>query len=126
MENRKVESAQDLVVWQKSHELVQEIFSLTRKFPKREHTSLAESLRQAALPLPIAIAHGFNKRGKKNKIHYYHQALNSIEEIRYRTVLAQDLGFLKQDNPLQENCGAIERMLKRLIRSVASAPDRGI
>ncbi len=67
MENRKVESVNDLVVWQKSHELVQQVYSLTAKFPKRELASLAESLRQAVLPLPIQIAQGFNKHGKRNK-----------------------------------------------------------
>ncbi|HNR69268.1 MAG TPA: four helix bundle protein [bacterium] len=128
MENRKVESVNDLVVWQKSHELVQQVYSLTAKFPKRELASLAESLRQAVLPLPIQIAQGFNKHGKRNKIHFYQQALNCIEEVRYRVLLAQDLGFMKKQADLAETVNSIERMLKRLIRSVASSSpsqDRG-
>ena len=126
MQNRKVESVQDLVVWQKSHDLVKEVFVLTRKFPKREQDSLAESLRQSAIPLPIQISHGFNKRGRKNKIHYYQQALNVVQEIRYRSILANDLGYLKKENTIQDACDNIERMLKRLIRSVASSSqDRG-
>ncbi len=36
MENKKVESFKDLIVWQKGIELVNEIYKVTKRFPKEE------------------------------------------------------------------------------------------
>ena len=36
MENKKVESFKDLIVWQKGIELVNEIYKVTKHFPKEE------------------------------------------------------------------------------------------
>ena len=120
MESRRVESYQDLVVWQKSHEIVRGLYEITAKFPKREHLALAQQIREIASQVPINIAVGFNRRGRKNKIHYYRTALLSIENMRYFVLLSKDLGHMKKTEELEENCDTVERMLKRLIRSVAT------
>ncbi len=121
MDSKKVESFRDLVVWQKSHALVKSIYENTQKFPKREHPSLVLQFREAANALPINIAMGFNKRGKKNKLHYYRVALSTLESVRYFLILSRDLGFYKTSDADLSELETIEKMLKRLIRSVASA-----
>jgi four helix bundle protein len=120
MDRKKVETFRDLVVWQKSHQLTVEVYNSTKKFSKKESTSLAEHMRQSVAPIPINIARGFKKRGKKNKIHYYQQAFMIVEEIRYYLILSQELGEYKEPEAALELCDDIERMLKRLIRSVAT------
>ncbi len=121
MENKKVETFQDLVVWQKSHALVQQIYKLTTKYPKKENTSLAQEQREAASIIPINIIIGFKKRGIKTKVHYYRTALTEIETSRYLLILANDLGYVKDDiEEIIEEFDTIERMLKRLIRSITS------
>jgi four helix bundle protein len=121
MHAKNVESFRDLIVWQKSHELVQNIYKITEKFPKRERLALAQQLREAAIQLPINISLGFHKRGRKTKIHYYRTALSSIEGIRYLVILAADLDHYKNEQNDIELCETIERMLKRLVRSVSSS-----
>ena len=120
MDSKKMETFRDLVVWQKSHGLVLDIFKMTQKFPKKEQASLVPLMREKSTALPIQIAHGFNKRGRKPTVHFYRNALNSIEEIRYLIILSHDLGYIKSADAQLEECDNIERMLKRLIRSVAS------
>ena len=71
--------------------------------------------------IPTNIAIGSNKRGKKTKVHYYRVALTEIEQLRYMIILAVDLGFCKDAESLLEKCVNIEKMLKRLIRSIASS-----
>ncbi len=124
MDRKKVETFQDLVVWQKSHELTQKIYNASKKFSKKESSSLAEHLRQAVTPVPINIARGFKKRGKRNKIHYYQQAFMTVEQVRYFLILSQELDEYKEPEEALELCDDIERMLKRLIRSVASPRDQ--
>ncbi len=119
MQSKKVETFQDLIVWQNSHDLVQELYKVTAKFPKREHNSLAQQIRQSASLVPINIALGFKKRARKNKVHYYRTALTIIEEVRYYIILAHDLGFYKNIDDVLANADNIEKMMKRLIRSVS-------
>ena len=120
MMNKKVESFRDLIVWQKSHELVLEVFKFTSKFPKKDQSYLASKLRDAAMIIPANIAIGFQKRSRKTKVHYYRVALTEMEQTRYLFVLAQDLGYQKAPDALLDSCVDIEKMLKRLIRSIAS------
>jgi four helix bundle protein len=123
MESKRIESFEDLVVWQKSHHLSCDIYSATSKFPKREQNSIAQQLREAVAQVPINIAFGFAIRGRKNKIYYYEAALLSIEKVRCLVLLAKDLGHYKNPGPSLEEGLVIEKMLKRLIHSV-SIPDR--
>lgn len=49
---------QDLLVWQKAHEFVLEVYALTAAFPKHETYGLALQMRRAALSIPANIAEG--------------------------------------------------------------------
>ena len=56
---------QDLLVWQKAHRFVLEVYRLTEDFPKREIYGLTSQLRRAAVSIPANIAEGFKKRGRR-------------------------------------------------------------
>ncbi|MCG8342286.1 MAG: four helix bundle protein [Chlorobiales bacterium] len=45
-------SFQDLVVWQKAHELVLHVYRITQGFPKEEIYGLTSQLRRAAVSVP--------------------------------------------------------------------------
>lgn len=112
---QKVESYRDLIVWQKSHEIVIELFKA--KLSKKESETLAAKARDAAMSTASNIAIGFKKRGRKPKLHYYRTALTANQELAYYLLLANDLGLLKNYDTLEEEVESVERMLKRLIRS---------
>ena len=122
MEKKRVENFQDLVVWQNSHELVQTIVNKVKKFPKKDSSVLARQMCQNSVLLPIHIARGFKKRNTKHKSHFYREALFAIETIRYEIILTSDLGIYRNAEQDLEKCDQIERMMKRLIRSVTSKP----
>lgn len=48
----------DLAVWQKSMDLVTEIYTLTRTFPKDEQFGLTNQIRRAAISISSNIAEG--------------------------------------------------------------------
>jgi four helix bundle protein len=58
-----VKSFHDLVAWQKSMELVTEIYKVSQKFPKEEMFGLTSQIRRAAVSIPSNIAEG---RGKSS------------------------------------------------------------
>lgn len=52
-------SFKDLVVWQKSHQFVLWIYSITSNFPKEEIYALTSQIRRASVSVPANIAEGF-------------------------------------------------------------------
>ena len=84
---------QDLMIWQKSHKFVLEIYKLTSRFPKSEIYGLTSQFRRAVVSIPANIAEGFKKRGKSDKARYMNIAQGSLEESRYYLILSKDLGY---------------------------------
>ncbi|MEW6162243.1 MAG: four helix bundle protein [Nitrospirota bacterium] len=54
-------SFQDLIVWQKSHELVLDIYKITRNFPDEEKFGLISQMRRSAISIPANIAEAENE-----------------------------------------------------------------
>ena len=54
----KILSYKDLVVWQKSMELVENVYRLTLKLPQAERRGLMSQMRGASVSVPSNIAEG--------------------------------------------------------------------
>ena len=59
MNSEKIRNFKDLRIWQESIELVEEIYRITKKFPKEELYGIVNQIRQSAVSLPANIAEGF-------------------------------------------------------------------
>ncbi len=90
-----VRSFEDLLVWQKAHQLVLAIYKITKQFPKEEQYGLISQMRRAAISVPANIAEGFRRRTKADKQHFLTMAHGSLEEVRYYLILSEDLGYCK-------------------------------
>ena len=84
---------QDLVVWQKAHQLVLEVYKYSGSFPRAEVYGLSSQLRRAAVSVPANIAEGFRRHGKPDKVRMLNIAQASLEESRYYLILAQGLRY---------------------------------
>ena len=91
--NKPAKSFQDLLVWQRSHTFVLEVYRVTREFPKEELYGLTSQFRRAAVSVAANIAEGFKKRGKQDKVRFMNIAQGSLEESRYYLILGNDLGY---------------------------------
>jgi len=114
----KLEKFQDLLVWQKAHELALEIYKFTRDFPKEEKFALVSQMRRAAVSVPANITEGFRKRGSKDKLNFYNIAQASLDELYYYIILSKDLGFILDDTDFIPRIEEIARMLSGLIKSI--------
>jgi four helix bundle protein len=88
---------QDLIVWQKSHELVLAVYRSTKRLPKEELFGLVTQMRRAAVSVPANIAEGFKKRGRLDKARHLNIAQASLEELRYYFLLCSDLNYFARD-----------------------------
>ncbi len=84
-------SFEQLIIWQKAHQLILGVYRLTDNFPRAEIYGLTSQLRRAAISIPANIAEGFKKRGRADKVRFLNIAQGSLEECRYYLILAKDL-----------------------------------
>ena len=92
-ERSKAKTFRGLVVWQKAHEFVLDVYRYTESFPRCEIYGLVQQMRRAAVSIPANIAEGFKRRGRMDKVRFMNIAEGSLEESRYYLILAHDLGY---------------------------------
>ena len=83
----------DLIVWQKAHQYILQVYHATSKFPKEELFGLTSQYRKASISIAANIAEGFKKRSVKDKAKFMNIAQGSIEECRYYEILSKDLNY---------------------------------
>ncbi|HWD93824.1 MAG TPA: four helix bundle protein [Verrucomicrobiae bacterium] len=103
-------SFKDLIVWQKAHQFVLEIYRVTRGFPADERFCLTSQLRRAAVSVPANIAEGFPKRGPSDKARFLNIAQGSLEEVHYYLILSSDLNY-GDNTRLLDLCDEVGRLL---------------
>jgi four helix bundle protein len=92
-----IKTFQDVVAWQKSHELVLMVYKLTDKYPKQEIFGLTSQSRRCGVSIPSNIAEGFRRRTVNDSLHFYNISQGSLEELRYQMILARDLGYITKE-----------------------------
>ena len=120
MKREKAKQFQDLIVWQKAHELVLSVYKQSKDFPKEEIYGLTSQLRRAAVSIPANIAEGFKKKGKSDKVRFMNIAQGSLEECRYYLILAKDLNYVetkKMESQLEEVSKLLEAYSNAILAS---------
>jgi four helix bundle protein len=110
-------SFEDLLVWQKAHAFVLEIYRLTDAFPKSELFALTSQMRRAAISIPANIAEGFKKRTRPDKIRVLNIAQSSLEESQYYRILTRDLHYA-DTSILRPQLEEVSKMLDAYIRAI--------
>lgn len=112
-------SFQDLVVWQKAHQLVLLVYKVTQEFPKEEIYGLTSQLRRAAVSVPANIAEGFVKQSNADKLRFFNISQGSLEECRYYFLLASDLGYISDELKLIKNLATeVSRLLNAYMKEI--------
>jgi len=93
MQRQPARDFQDLIVWQKAHQLVLSIYRISKGFPREEIYGLTSQFRRAAISVPANIAEGFKKKGRLDKVRFMNVAQGSLEECRYYLILSSDLEY---------------------------------
>lgn len=90
---QKILSYKDLVVWQKSVDLVKEVFLLTKYFPKTEVYGIVSQMRRSAVSIPSNIAEGSGRKSRGEWKQFYSIAYGSTLELETQLIISRDLGF---------------------------------
>lgn len=113
----KAKTFEDLIVWQKAHQLVLEVYRISQEFPKEEVYSLTSQIRRASMSVPANIAEGFGRKGLKDKLRFYTISRSSLHEVKYFLILTKDLNYY-DTALLREKLIEIDKMLNSYIISI--------
>ena len=111
---------QDLVVWQKSHQLVLGIYAATATYPKHELFGLTSQMRRASTSVASNIAEAFRRRSRRDKARILNIAAASLEELQYQLLLSRDLRYCEIDR-LQSQALEVARLLSSYERSILAS-----
>ncbi|HXV49920.1 MAG TPA: four helix bundle protein [Candidatus Binatia bacterium] len=116
-----VNSHKDLLVWQRSMDLVEVVYRLTERFPSVEQWGLVSQMRRAAISVPSNIAEGYGRQATGEYRHHLSIARGSLLELETQILLSQRLKYLKPedaDSALKE-IDEISRMLATLVAKLS-------
>ena len=116
-----VQSYRDLIAWQKSMDLVLEIYRCTEAFRRTEIYGLSSQLRRAAVSVPSNIAEGHERSSTGEFRQFLGHSLGSLMEIETQIIIADRLGYLDRDHAerLLELSSEVGKVLNGLVRSLA-------
>jgi four helix bundle protein len=122
-----VQRMEDLVIYQKSRELVKGIYATTRKGGFAKDFALVDQIRRAGVSIISNIAEGFERGGNAEFTQFLWIAKGSCGEVRAQLMVAMDQGYItKEEHELLENSAMhIGAMIHRLIDSMKGSGLKG-
>ena len=116
----KIKNYKDLDIWKRSIELVEEIYRLTKAFPKEELYCLTSQMRRAAISIPSNIAEGFTRFHDKEYKQFLYISLGSCSELSTQIIIASRLKYLddNKSNNLLNDLEIICKMTMSLIKKL--------
>lgn len=97
MEDKRF-SFEGLEVYKAARVLVRDVYRLQHKFPKIETYSLGDQIRRSSSSVTSNIAEGSGRNSFKEKSHFIEIAYGSLMESFSQLQIAQDLGYLSQED----------------------------
>ena len=116
----KYTSFTEMPVWQKTHEMVVNVYKLTALFPEDEVYGLTSQIKRSALSVSGNIAEAFGRIHYLDKNKFYLNARGSLEETKNYLIISQDLGYTKKEafRQLMDNINGINEELNTLIKTL--------
>ena len=125
----------DLVVYQKSKELVIFVYKMLDLFPEAEKFALCNQMRRAVVSVPSNIAEGMGRLSDKDQAHFLNMSYGSLMEVYAQADIAHDLKYIDDEmfNQLEEQVDSISKMIQSMCyirknpspnRLVAQSPNR--
>jgi four helix bundle protein len=123
----KIERFEDLLAWQEARVLARGIYAAAVKPPLNRDFGLRDQLQRAAVSVMSNIAEGFERIGRREKIHFMNIARASGAEVKSLLYVCLDNHYFDPSTvgDFQASCTRISRLVSGLIRSVSNRPPSG-
>jgi four helix bundle protein len=115
-----IRSFRELLVWQRSMDLAERCYLLSRRFPSEDEWSLGHEIRKSGISVPSNIAEGYGRHSTPEYIHHLRFSNGSNNELQTQIELAGRVRIVtaKEAAVLIADAEEIGRMLHGLIGSL--------
>jgi four helix bundle protein len=114
----KIQSFKELIVWQKSMDLVEAIYVATARLPQSEQYGLMSQMRRCAVSIPSNIAEGKKRGTRKDFTQFLRIADGSGAELETQILIMKKLfhsiDLTRASSLLEE----VQKMLSVIIRKM--------
>jgi len=120
----KMSSYRELLVWQKAMDLVDNVYTAVRRFPREELFALSQQMRKAAVSIPSNIAEGWGRWSRAEYRLFVRNARGSALELQTQIVIAKRQKFVTGEVAAKLDAQAEEvgKMLNGLLRTLTPKP----
>lgn len=110
---------EELDVYKLSHELILEVYRITKDFPESEKFGLTSQMRRSSASICMNLTEGAHRLGRNEYRHFVSISRGSCGELKYQLILSRDLGFI-DSNTYNQLGNAAERVSMMLTKLHAS------
>jgi len=107
-----------LDAWQKSMDLVEMVYRITRSWPDDERFGLTNQIRRAAVSIPSNIAEGHGRASNGDFQRFVAIAYGSLSEVETQFLIAERLGYLPENDArtLRKQCASVGQVIQGFSR----------
>jgi four helix bundle protein len=115
-----VQNFRELIAWQRAVDLVLEVYTATKSFPREEIYGLTSQIRRAVVSISSNIAEGQSRRTSRDFLHFLGIARGSLAEVETQLHIATRLLCVSSEDGKRLNDRILElhRILSGLIASL--------
>jgi len=118
-----VKDYRDLEIWKRGISLTEDIYTITKSFPKEEIYCLTSQIRKSAISIPSNIAEGFVRSTNNEYKQFLYYSLGSCAEATTQMIIASRLKYVteRQANNLVEKLNILSKMIMSLIKKLRTS-----
>ncbi len=87
----------ELIIWQKSMDLVTDVYKASFGIPKSQRYSLTDQIQRSAVSIPSNIAEGSGRGTDNEFVRFLNISNGSCCELETQLSIAENLNFLKKE-----------------------------
>jgi four helix bundle protein len=110
-----------LDVWNKSVNLVTDVYRITERLPNKELFTLSDQMKRSAISIPSNIAEGSGRNTTKEFIQFLHIASGSAAELETQLIIGNNIGYFQNIDYHLNEINDIKKMLNGLINSLRNS-----
>ena len=113
----------ELRIWQRSHQLVLDVYGITKNFPKEEVYGLTSQMRRSSASIPTNIAEGCGRNSDAELCRFLVIAMGSASELEYQLLLSNELNYLQISDykRLNDELVEIRKMMNMFIQTLGKS-----
>lgn len=110
----------ELLIWQRSHQLVLDVYLITKSYPKDELYGLTSQIRRSSTSIPTNIAEGCGRNSDAEMSRFLIIAQGSAAELEYQIILSKDLLYISTETfeKLSLELIEIRKMINTFIQKI--------